>query len=68
MIKRQQIEERIKSLRRKSFHTENDLGQLSILLWLIEDWDWETEKAILESKLATTITNKTQTNSRAPIG
>ena len=54
MIKRQQIEERLKSLRKQSIHTDNDLGQISCLLWILENWDWEVEKAQLESRLKVT--------------
>lgn len=51
MIKRQQLEEKLKALRKQRIHTDSDLGQISILLWILEDWNWETEKAILESRL-----------------
>ena len=53
MIKRQQIEERLKLLR-KQHQTDYDLGQISCLLWILENWDWEVEKAQLESRLKVT--------------
>ena len=54
MRTRQEVESKLKELRRKSFHTDLDLGQISILLWIAESWDWETEKAQLESRLRVT--------------
>ena len=54
MRTRQEVESKLKELRRKSFHTDLDLGQISILLWIAESWDWEIEKAQLESRLKVT--------------
>ena len=59
MITRQQLEEKLKILRKLKIHTDYDLGQISILTYILENWDWEIEKAnimqgihILQEKLA----------------
>lgn len=51
MRPRVDVESRLKVLRKKPFHVGEDLGAISTLLWILEDWDWEVEKANLESRL-----------------